>query len=87
MSLGIAKTLEVISGVGEIVASAIAVSKNGVNLADLPRLMAMASQAVELISDARDAFPELKDIDGVESAKLGQASYVMVRKILTSIAA
>ena len=85
-SVGVDKTLEVIQDISGIVTASIAVAKSGVNLGSIPAFLKIAQHAVELLKDAKAALPELKDIDGNEAAKIGEASYKLIREIVAAVA-
>ncbi len=93
MAVGIEKTLEVFDDISVVACEGIAIAKQlkgGFTylkvLACMGKFMAVAKACQELVKDAPAALPELQDLDAAESAKIGAASYALVRKVMEEIA-
>jgi len=80
--VGISKTLEVFEDLGVLAVAGISLAKSGVSLSSLGKLLDVARAAAELVQDVKGALPELADLDADESAKIGQAAYGLVKKIV-----
>lgn len=83
--LGIQRTLEVFEDLGGIAVIGISLAKGGISLGSLGKILDLVKEAKELISDVPAALPELMDLDGMESAKIGQAAYGLVKRIVDAI--
>ncbi len=87
MALGIVKTLEVIEDLGSIAQIAIKIAKEGLSFGSIGNLLQIAKDVNELIKDVPGALPELSDLDSVEAAKIGEAAYGLVKKVVDAIKA
>lgn len=85
--LGVEKTLQVFDDLGEIAVSAVSIGKKGVSFSAFGDLLKVLGAGKELIQDAPAALPELMELDQAESAKIGQAAYVLVKKIIDAVKA
>lgn len=81
----VAKTLETIDDVGELVVDVIAIVRRGVGLGSVARLLEVVSDLTELADDAPKALPELVDLDAAEAGQIAAASYALIKKILASV--
>ena len=86
MAVGIQKSLETLEDIGNLSVAAIAIVKaGGFRLSVLPKVLDAIYQVGELIKDAPAALPELSDIDALESAQLGAASFALVKKVVVAL--
>ena len=82
---GIDKTLEVFDDLGNLAAAGVRIAKSGLGIASFGQILKVLENVKELLQDAPLALPELMDLDAVESAKLGQAAYGMVKKVMEAV--
>jgi hypothetical protein len=87
MSVGITKTLEVISVVQDLAVRAVAVFKEPSFFKFLSAAPALFSDVSTLSSDAAMVLPELQDIDAGEVGQLGSAAYKLVVAVVAAIKA
>ena len=85
--IGIAKTLEVFDDITKLIVSGVVVYKQGVGLKSLMQLGSIIDSLTELVKDIPPALPELKDLDKEESARLGAATYSMLRTVAEALEA
>ncbi len=92
MKVGIEKSLEVFSDLGLMAVSGVQIAKsfkNGIGigtiLGSMTQLVALGKSVEELVKDLPAALPELVDLDGQEAARIGQAAYDLVRKVLEAV--
>lgn len=85
MHLGIDNTLVVLEALKGLALQAIEVAQKGVGLRSLGALMEVARQAKLLAATAREALPELQDLDADEAAKLASASFNAVKEVLVAV--
>ncbi len=84
--LGIDKTREVFADLEVLVVSGVKLTKSGIGIGSIGKIVDIGNAVNELIKDVPGALPELQDLDGDESAKLGEASYRLVKAILDAAA-
>lgn len=91
---GIDKTLEVFADLTQLAVDGVGVAKSfrhgigiGVLFGSFGRLLSIGKSVEELIKDLPPALPELVDLDGAECARIGQASYDLVKKVLEAVKA
>lgn len=82
---GIAKSVETIQDVGEVVVDVATLVKGGVSLGNLGHLLAILNDVKELIADARQALPELADVDAAEAGQLATAAYTQIKRIVVAV--
>lgn len=94
VSLGIDKTLEVFDDLGVLAVKGVAIAKEfshgvgiGAIMGSVGKLMDLSKAVQELIKDVPAAAPELLDLTAEESAKIGQAAFVLVKKMIDAIKA
>jgi hypothetical protein len=85
--IGIQKTLEVFDDLGGLAVAGIGIAKSGISLGSLMKIAEIIKNAKELIEDVPQALPELMDLDAMEASKVGQASYMLVKRILDAVKA
>ncbi len=85
MKLGIKNTLAVLDALKLLAVDAVAIAHNGVGLGSLSKLMTIAKQAKILAISAKDALPELADLDGDEAQQLAEASFEAVKSVLLAV--
>lgn len=92
--MGIEKALEVFDDLGILAISGVTLAKEfrhgvgiGAILGSLGKIVALAKSVEELVKDVPAALPELMDLDGMEAAKIGQAAYLLVKKMVDAIKA
>ena len=89
---GIQKTIEVFDDLGGLAVSGLSIAmefKHGVGigaiLGSVSKILVLAKSVEELIKDLPGALPELLDLDADESKKIGEAAFLLVKKITDSI--
>ena len=91
---GIDKSLEVFADLTVLAVSGVEIAKScrhgigiSVILGSFGRLVSLGKSVEELIKDLPAALPELCDLDGAESARIGQAAYDLVKRVLEAVKA
>lgn len=88
MALGIEKTLEVFDDLEKMGVECIKVAKSGGKvLGNIGRIVDIIKSASELVKDAPGSLPELRDLDGAESGRLAERSFLMVRNLIEAVKA
>jgi len=83
--LGIEKTLETMQDIGNLAVNVITIVRaGGFKLVLLPKIFDSLQQINELVQDAPKSIAELKDLDALESAKVGAAAFEMFKKIISA---
>jgi hypothetical protein len=82
--MGIDKTLEVFESLGSLAATGLQIAKGGIGIGSIGKILDVMKDINELVKDIPAALPELQDIDGAEAARIGQAAYGLVKKILAA---
>lgn len=82
---GIARSVETIQDVGEIVVDLAVLMKHGLGLGSISKLLAVLADVKELIADAQAALPELSDVDANEAGQLAAASYTQIKRIVAAV--
>jgi hypothetical protein len=85
MALGVQKSLEVITDVEVLVVEVVDLLKSGVSLSKFGKILTIVGVVQELVADAKEALPELKEVDAAEAGKLAEASYKAVQKIVQAL--
>lgn len=76
---------KVLADLGDIVSNGIEIFKNGIGLGSLKKVFALEKEFKDLIAEAKQAMPELKDLDPSEVQLLLASSYALVKKIISEI--
>jgi hypothetical protein len=85
MSLGVDESLKAVKAVKELVLGGIEISKNGINIRDLPKLFAVLADLKALADSAPSVMPEFKDLDAAEVGQLSEALYAAVKECLEAL--
>lgn len=80
--VGVEHILAVLDEVGDLAAGGIKIAKEGVGFGSIPKLFGLLAQVKLLIENIPALPAELADLDPLESAKIGQASFLLVKKIV-----
>lgn len=84
--LGIEHTLASLADIEKLAIEGIKLAKNGVGIGSIRDLLALGGDAKKLVTEAKESFPELKDLDAAEGLQLGQACLDLVKNIIFSVA-
>ncbi len=82
---GIDKTLQVFDDLGELAVSAVSIGKKGLSFSAFGDLLKVLAAGKELIIDAPVARVEFAQLSAQDSAKIGEAAYVLVKKIMDAV--
>lgn len=85
MTTGIVHTLKMLADVKTLMVDVVHIAKKGVGIGALKEVFEILSEVKTLIAEAPQTLPELKDLDASEAARLAEASYQMVKDIITAI--
>lgn len=83
---GVEHTTKFISVLSTMVVEAISISKNGVGFSALRKAMGMIGEMKVMLSEAKGALPELKDLDKDEALQLGELAYKCIADIISAAA-
>lgn len=84
--LGIQHSKQVIADLGKLAVDGIALVKKSSGLGEIRAVLALMGDFKALVSDARSALPELKELDAQEAAQLAEQSYEAVRAVVAALA-
>lgn len=92
MALGIVKTLEVISDLKALAVDGIGLAKSATRgpigwPALLAAVVKVAGDVKDLVADAPEALPELKEVDPAEAGQLATAAYGLVKDVMAALVA
>lgn len=84
--VGIEKTLATIGDLQKLAVDGIKLAKSGpFGLGLFTGVLKVVGDIKDLVTDAPFALPELKDLDGAESAQLGAAAYGLVTAVIGAV--
>lgn len=87
MKVGIENTLETIQDLENVVVDGIRFAKASIGLGKITAAVKVVQDVTDLLAEAPLVLPELKDLDGEESGKIGAASYTLVKTVLAALVA
>lgn len=85
MPHGIDHSKKVVEDLGKLVMDAIPIAKHGVGIGAISQLFTILADVKDLLAEAPQALPELKDMDSAKAGELSSVCYEMVRRVITSI--
>lgn len=78
-------SVESVKALKSLILSVIEITKDGLNLADLPKAISVIGDIKDLVEHAPEALPELRDLSAEEAGELGAAVYDMVKAIILAL--
>lgn len=82
---GVDNTLKFFADLQVLVLNVVALVKQGITWQSIVALLSLASEVGALVVDAKNALPELADLDTAESAQIAQAAYVCIAAIVAAV--
>lgn len=83
--IGIVHTQAVISDLGSLIVDAVKIVKGGLSIGAFQEVLKIIGDVKTLLSDAPQAFPELKALDAAEAVALSEAAYGLVQSVVAAI--
>lgn len=83
--VGIDKTKEVLSTLASLISDCIILSKGGINLMNIGRIMAIFTQIKEIMSEYKNLFEELRDLDAAESVEIAELILSLVQNLIGAV--
>lgn len=84
--LGVVSAIKTIEVVSELVVDVVDLLKGGL-LGKVSKVVELVQDVTGLVAAAPDALPELLELDAEDAAKIGEASYRAVKKIVEKLKA
>lgn len=86
--VGIQHTKKILSDLGDVALAAVGIVKaHGSIIGSISKLYEVLKNVKDIIAEAPQALPELKDIDSAEAGEIASLTYGLVRSLVVAIAA
>ncbi len=81
---GVEHTSKFLYALSHMVVEAIGIAKHGVGFSAYRQVMGMMGEMRVMVSEAKEALPELADLDTDDAVELGKVAYECVAAIVTA---